>query len=311
MALRLVRQTSDTPNITNKDDTVMTRYAYGGYNGIVKGFGNECGYTAENGIFKILSGRILVDGWEIDVDGAGWTLDLHSVTGNQYHSVYAEINVATESVKIDSTYQTGSYPEIIKGDDLTEIPNGTARILLYNVNVASGAITEVAKKFNIIPYLAKKVIDNEQNLLTLKNSLENGTLKPKIAQYASDDTSKGTIEERLTALGFKEGSVTLSSGTATTNRITRQGNYVIGQVSVADAVIRGGLAFTLPEHFRPKTAFSFWAGVNSTGQQQNFNDKVTATINTDGTVTFSGDITGYYVNKYDMNFGYEAPPITE
>lgn len=164
MALRLVRQTSDTPNITNKDDAVMTRYAYGGYNGVVKGFGNECGYTTELGVFKVLDGRIVIDGWEID--GAGWTLDLHSVTGTQYHSVYAEINIATESVKLDSTYLLEKYPTTDKGDDLTEIPNGTARLLLYNVKVVDGIIEEVVDRLEKIPYTSefvRKIVIFENN----------------------------------------------------------------------------------------------------------------------------------------------------
>jgi hypothetical protein len=197
MALRLVRQTSDTPNITNKDDTIMTRYAYGGYNGIVKGFGNECGYTAENGIFKVLDGRIVIDGWEIDIDGVGWNLNLSTVTGTQYHSVYAEINVATESVKLDSTYLTGFYPEIDKGDDLTEIPNGTARILLYNVKVENGVITETVKKFEIILYLTQKVLD---------------------------------VEKRLDELGFKQGEFQTYGASPEKINIYKEGNLVCGEI---------------------------------------------------------------------------------
>jgi hypothetical protein len=159
MALRLVRQTSETPNITNKDDTIMTRYAYGGYNGIVKAFGQECNHIADNGIFKVLDGRIVIDGWEIEIDGAGWLLNLSNVTGTQYHSIYAEINVATESIKLDSSYLTGFYPEIDKGDDLTAIQNGTARLLLYNVKVENGKIVEVIKKANTITYLSDKLKD--------------------------------------------------------------------------------------------------------------------------------------------------------
>ena len=156
MALRLVRQTSDTPNITNKDDTIMTRYAYGGYNGVVKGYGRECDCDKEllvSGIFKILDGEIIIDGWEIQIDASGWLLDLSKITGTQYHSVYAEINVATESIKLDSTYLETEYPVIDKGDDLTAIPNGTARVLLYEVKVENGIITEVNKRFKVIPYL--------------------------------------------------------------------------------------------------------------------------------------------------------------
>ena len=55
------------------------------------------------------------------------------------------------------------------------------------------------------------------------------------AQYASEDTTKGTIEERLTRLGFKEGYFTLTSGSmwgiyntpqTTQLKVTREGNYV-------------------------------------------------------------------------------------
>lgn len=50
------------------------------------------------------------------------------------------------------------------------------------------------------------------------------------------DDSKGTIEERLTRLGFKQGSVALSSGTATANSVSRQGNYVILVLNVYDVI---------------------------------------------------------------------------
>lgn len=152
MALRLVRQTSETPNVTNKDDTIMTRYAYGGYNGIVKALGNECGYTVDGGTFKVLDGRICLDGWEVEVGAEGVLLDLSSLAGFQYYSIYLEVNVLTETAEIKSPYLTGTYPEIEKGDDLTEVPNGTARLLLYNVKVENGIIKEVVKKFSLIEH---------------------------------------------------------------------------------------------------------------------------------------------------------------
>lgn len=214
MALRLVRQTSETPNITNKDDTIMTRYAYGGYNGVVKALGSECGYTSESGIFKILDGRICVDGWEIDIDGAGYSLDLSNVVGIQYYSVYIELNVALETASIKPTFLQGVYPEITKGDDLTQTPNGTARLLLYNVKVENGRIIEVVKKFEIIPYLTAKVLD---------------------------------IEKRLTEMGFKQGAFSLADeSTVDENSIKKQGKYVI-----ANLISGYFSSCTVPEEFRP------------------------------------------------------------
>lgn len=320
MALRLVRQTSETPNITNKDDTIMTRYAYGGYNGIVKDFGNECGYTADNGIFKVLDGRIVIDGWEIDIDGAGWSLDLSTITGTQYNSVYAEIAVATESAKIDSTYLQGEYPNITKGDDLTSLPNGTARLLLYSVKVENGSITEVIKRFDIIPYLAQKVLDAENSIKEIKE----GTsipLKAKIAEYASEDTTKGTIEERLTRLGFKEGSVTLSSGTATTNKITRQGNYCILNVSTTlEVMIKNGTLNigSIDNNFIPKNKVQTYCKciIATSGTLATFDVYCIANIDTNGVITLSNFDYGNYELGIQViaeqititSFGYEATP---
>ena len=223
MALRLVRQTSDTPNLTNKDDTIMTRYAYGGYNGVVKAFGNECGYTADNGIFKVLDGRIVIDGWEIDIDGAGVLINLSNVIGTQYRSVYVEINVATETVIINSTYLSNAYPTIDKGDDLTSTPNGTARLLLYNVRVENGAITEVVKRFNLIPYLTSKVLD---------------------------------IERRLEELGFKKGVAEYNNYTVdvTANSLKKQGKYVIfnfAGLGAGDVMQAQTAKIIIPQEFRP------------------------------------------------------------
>ena len=77
--------------------------------------------------------------------------------------------------------------------------------------------------------------------LATKEQIENGEIiaqtsqNATYAQYASEDTTKGTIEERLTRLGFKEGYFTLTSGSmwgiyntpqTTQLKVTREGNYV-------------------------------------------------------------------------------------
>ena len=228
MALRLVRQTSETPNITNKDDTIMTRYAYGGYNGFVKDFGNDCNYYSDNGIFRILSGRIVVDGWEVDIDGAGWSLDLSNVTGMQYHSVYLEINVSIESAEIKSSYLTGNYPDISKGDDLTATPNGIARLLLYQVWVQNGRIVSVEKKIESIPYLTQKVLDIENALKShsvsdLPEDIENGTLN----KIMSAKAIKQFVEEYYmkSYIGTVT-SISSSAGSLSASYLVKQGNEV-------------------------------------------------------------------------------------
>ena len=93
--------------------------------------------------------------------------------------------------------------------------------------------------------------------------------KANTAVYASSDTSKGTIEERLTKLGFRQGSINLSSiVTATENKVTRQGNYVIGNLNISELNISNISIFqnnyniqsyllgVLDLQFRPKTKIS-------------------------------------------------------
>ena len=88
--------------------------------------------------------------------------------------------------------------------------------------------------------------------------------KSMVAEYASGDTSKGTIEERLTELGFSEGAfeIRTSNGTLLTglepylveykNKIIKQGKMCIGQL-IINSVVSQDLTITIPEQFRPKT----------------------------------------------------------
>lgn len=175
MGLKLVRKSSSTQFVTNKDDATMIRHAYGGYNGVVKSYRDECSYTAENGVFKILGGRIVLDGWETDIDELGWSLNLSTVSATQYHVVYLELNISVESAEIKSTYATEAYPAVSLGDDLTAIPNGTARILLYTVKVQTGSIVEVTKKFDVINTLLDRI---GNNIVPLKKLIFQGKAQP-------------------------------------------------------------------------------------------------------------------------------------
>ena len=56
----------------------------------------------------------------------------------------------------------------------------------------------------------------------------------QVAIYASEDVSKGTIEERLTSLGFKTGGMVITGEPSFTgtNIMTRQGNYAIANLDI-------------------------------------------------------------------------------
>lgn len=306
MAIRFIRQPSDTPNVTNSDDARMVRYAYGGYDGFVLNRGSELSHTINGNIFKINSGVVVLQGYESELDSNGWELDVGS--DSRYYSVYYEVNLATQTTAIKSVYNLSSYPDIPASDDLTQSANGIACLLLYQFRVMNNGITDVVKKVKAIPYFGI--------------GYENGTLIAKIAEYASQDFSKGTIEERLNKLGFKSGTVSLTEGKSSENYVYRQGNFVYGRVVVGSMFTTtvGKTIFTLPVNFRPKNQFSFNAGmrvaiVSFSGSQVTTDyDYYTyvITFNTDGTVVVTNKLSNGkdgIINGYSMQFGFETNAI--
>lgn len=150
------------------------------------------------------------------------------------------------------------------------------------------------------------------------------------ATYASADTSKGTIEQRLTALGFKEGSVTLNltPSTTTANTFKRQGNFVIFDLQVSYSTSFGdivptsgkdadswGFLGSLPKAFYPAKEMVFFVrgGVTASGSSL-YNYSKYLKITTDGKVYWCCDAsTTIEKNLQSLQIndaGYEATPIT-
>lgn len=163
------------------------------------------------------------------------------------------------------------------------------------------------------------------------------------AQYASTDTSKGTIEERLTSLGFREGTITLESGiSATTNYVKRQGNYVFGRLvfpnnQIAANPLRrhitgnGNYSIdigTLPSGFTPKQNFvkcGVVAQVTSGSEGDSYsagtltcyafiNPRPNGNIGVSITATnfdlFYNPNFSMTITILEIEFGYEGDPIT-
>lgn len=173
MAIRLVRESSVTPNITNRDDVRMIRYAYGGYDGVVKGYGEELAATySSDGIFHIGSGRIVLQGWEIDIDESGVDVALDK-SSSLYYAIYLEIDLSGEheTIEIKSIYSSSGYDlEVDAGDDLTRYPNGVARMVLYIKNSRDLPESSNRPEFSLIEY-------NSNLLQILKDDLLSGILK--------------------------------------------------------------------------------------------------------------------------------------
>lgn len=139
--------------------------------------------------------------------------------------------------------------------------------------------------------------------------------------YASSDTSKGTIEERLTRLAHKETTITNSSGNILV-KLYRQGNYVFGIYNGYYGGIQHYIqelnGLVIPDNFRPKEdTLIVQTGTYSI---QNPFGSGTLTYQTTARIFQSGQIEvldylnsttlGYYNPVQQVCFGYEAPPIT-
>ena len=284
MAISMVRKPSETPNINNISDIIPFRYAYGGQNGYVKGKGRELDYTAIGTQFTIGSGRVVLDGVESDIDNDGIIINIDNVSETRYYVVYYNVNLATNTTTIMSQYATGNYPTIEKGDDLTESPEGSANLVLYRFTATSGIISNVEKVVKEIEYTGDAL--------------------------GGYDISKGTIEERLNNLGFKEGSVIFESNiTATRNELKRQGNYVLGHIKGTFPSVESNVTVligALPEEFIPQEWFH--PDVVLMGASIGWGNFSIDTLGEVSVYTRPGIGTGRNIS-FDIYFGYEASPL--
>lgn len=165
MAYKLVRKSSETPNITNRDDARMVRYAYGNYDGVVKGFGEELSITVDGSTATIHGGRMVLNGWEVDVDSNG--VSFEALPGStQYYCVVLTVNLANESAEFTIVSNSGVYPDVPVGDDLSQYPNGFRRIITHRLSSVDGVFSYHERIVPLIPYLLD--FENRLNSLGFK-----------------------------------------------------------------------------------------------------------------------------------------------
>lgn len=215
MAIEMVRIPSETPNISNTDDFVGFRYAYGNQNGYVINKGQECSYTINGSKFKINSGRLVLQGVECDINANGVEITIDNVATKRYYTVYLEVNLTIDEAIILSKFDTAGYPTIESGADLTQSTTGTARMALYNFDATSGVINNVQKIVPKIEYVRDMVVFGAKNSIANSDGTyggftadENGTLKT--GDY---------IVEKKKLLFHSDTGVDISAGVATTNEI--------------------------------------------------------------------------------------------
>lgn len=295
MGIRMVRQPSETPNITNIDDIIPFRYAYGDQNGYVIGKGNEISYTIEGNTFRVNSGRVVLQGVETDIDANGVSFTIDNSSETRYFVVYYEVNLATQTTAIKlSDYSTSGYPTIDAGDDLTANSSGIARLPLYRFTATSGVISNVTKVAKAIEYSGTALVGY--------------------------DISKGTVEERLTNLGFKEGVFTITDisedspypPTFYTNNIKKVGKFAIGNFNVSfglDYLTGGVITIKVPDEFKPKSAHLCVGELNGytidivTGETTEYTKQFRIKLDTDGTIKI--EVTYGMSSLIILNFGWE------
>lgn len=241
---------------------------------------------------------------------------------------------------------TSSIAAIISGDtavaEATHATNAdNASNLLSSGTIQNQPITAIFETGSIYvknATRAKDVSDTINNK-PITDIFENDgvTVKEatqaKYAQYADADTTKGTIEERLTNLGFREGSISLASEiTATQNKLTRQGNYCLLTLRLDSSSTLSTSSTTtigvIPEEFRPKeditTSFIYGtAGLSYPSVDPAymkcfamFTLGYVVTIKTDGTITCLTNYTqsgmlsmGGAIGALLIQTGWEANPL--
>lgn len=203
MAIEIVRIPSETPNISNFDDFIGLRYAYGNQNGYVIDKGNECSYTINGSVFKINSGRLVIQGVECDIDANGINISVDNISTKRYYSVYLQINLALLEVKVVAEYDTVTYPNIDIGDDFNKNSTGIARMEIYRFTATSGIISDINKIVQKINYVPQVYVDNSkkvQNIDFSENSPANfgeyHVLKERIVMSTPINIS-GTIKTAI------------------------------------------------------------------------------------------------------------------
>lgn len=266
-------------------------------------------YTAVNNIANIVfkKGYLAICGRIVECEAGTEVQVVTPASGSVSGRIIARYNLASsgEEEFIITTTTRNLVQQDLNNNPLT----GVYEFELYSYTATPTLVT-LTRNASYVPDIGGKLSQFE------------ASLKDEGKPLHGYDDSKGTIEERLTKLGFKTGSIILSSGcTASNNVIRRQGNYCLfsstftknGQITNNSIVTIG----TIPKEFAAKSSINGYVKCDIT-----FDDTISQTLEglaymsvlSTGEIqisNFSIDI-GYYVSHikvYLLSFGYEAQPL--
>ena len=307
MAIKMVREPSETPNINNIDDIIPMRYAYGGQNGFVIGKGNEISNSVSGLNFTVNSGRLVLQGVECDIDATGVTITIDNIATKRYYTIYLEVNLGLNTATIKDEYDTATYPTIDAGDDLTENTTGVARLPLYRFTATSGIISEVNKVVESVKYAKDIKVENAFNS---DNALKS------ITQDVDDNSTNIATTEFVTRacnnvknIVYGDIGVSISYTSISENSVKRQVNFVIGELTFEDSNATRYTSGTIvigniPENFRPKTTYNCYCIVSdwvASGSLRPY----TCSISTDGNISVTSGTSAVRAYSYSVKFAYE------
>lgn len=258
--------------------------------------------------------------------------------GAKYLFIYLEWNLsnpveALGSLLLHDNGASASWTPPYQ-DNLITNPIGKYQMPLYRIAVNSAGTVTATTNWTALGVLTVGYP------LRAKNA-DRTELADK-ATYAGNNTSAtidarlNSLSARLDALGFRTGSITLPNGSATVNKVDRQGNYVILnlEISYPNSGETNGMSrssgsnksatwnFTVPVNFRPKndmniSAVAYGYFYDGAGSGGTYSFIPTCTLNTSGvlSITTSGysgssDWPPSVLKRFKLNLGYEAPAIT-
>lgn len=268
-------------------------------------WGNMCestssSYSVSGGTASVYfkKGFVVICGRLVECEDGSSVLVSAPSVGTVNGKIILRFNLSNSGAEeFEATTKTGALVH----QDLNDNPTtGVYEFELYSYTATPTTVTLSRTNTDYIPDVGGKL---EQLVTVLTGTGMTGTGTPPLQGY---DKSKGTIEERLSSLGFKQGNI-LRAGSVV-GKIYRQGNYVIGSITGRFAINASmGLSIspigtaTLND-FKPKEeAFIF--AIDYAG------GIAFIRIKTDGTIE-SGNTTGLTLATWGSNapnsFGYEA-----
>ena len=281
-------------------------------------------YTATNNVANIVfkSGFISICGRIVECEAGTNISVITPANGEASGKIIARYNLG--GIKEEEFVVTTTTSALVQQNLYENPQTGIYEFELYSYIATPTSVTLTRNNTNYIKPTSQLFIDFENNFKE-KYANEGKAL------YNYNDT-KGTIEDRLTKLGFKSGTISFmgeeyssSNNDTSQDGLFRQGNFVICKFKikrmVTTSIAQNYLAskktmFTLPENFRPKNntkinvlAYRF---TDNIGILSGFRiSNITVQQNGNAVIDYIGaDVNDFGVDyNFEINFGYEAPPI--